>query len=109
MVFISTNPKKMSELNRLIKKYVQQQAQYQEANRIVHKHKQLQDKLKLAFAERHVDQWVLQEDGYDVTLAFKPIKTTRVDTSVMPESLRQEYTRESVMRKEYLHIRRLPQ
>lgn len=97
------------EIQRLVKKYVQNHAQYQEAARIVHKHKQLQEKIKAAFVEQRVDQWVLFEDGYDATLAYKPIKTTRVDVSAMPESLRREYTRETVMRKEYLQIRRVPE
>lgn len=96
------------DLHRLVKKYVQHHAQYQEASRIVQKHKQLQEKLKAAFADRRLTQLVLQEDGYDVTLTYKPIKTSRVDTSSMPESLRREYTRESIMRKEYLDIRRVP-
>jgi hypothetical protein len=98
----------MSELSRLVKKYVQQQPRYQEAARIVHKHKQLQEKLKAAFAEQRIEQYVLSDEGYDATLAFKPIKTTRIDTSAMPESVRREYTRESIMRKEYLVIRRVP-
>jgi hypothetical protein len=99
----------MSELSRLVKKYVQQQPQYQAAARIVQKHKQLQDKLKSEFAERRIEQYLLLEDGYDATLEFKPVKTTRVDTSAMPESLRREYTRESIMRREYLHVRRAPE
>jgi hypothetical protein len=97
-----------NDLSSLVKKYVAHHARYQEAARIVARHKKIQEKLKAMFAEEQMTEFNLASDGYDATLAFRPIQSTRIDTQALPPEIRQQYTRPVIMRKEYLTIRRAP-
>lgn len=96
----------MNELERLVKKYVGQHAQYQEANRFVLKHKQLQEKIKELFAQQRIDQLAVAGDSYTATLSFRPVKSMRVDTALIPEDMRARFMREYVSRREHLDIRK---
>lgn len=98
----------MNELERLVKKYVDQDAQYQAANRLVLKHKKLQEEIKAMFAQHHLEEYSVRDDRYDATLSFRPIKSVRVDAALIPEELRTRWMREYVSRRESLVIRRRP-
>lgn len=97
------------DVRALLKKYIAQQERYKQALRVVNRHKDLQQRLKTAFDAQQITQYDLQDDQYDATLTFRPIASTRVDTSAMPEDLKRRYTRQVVMRKEYLTIRKAPE
>lgn len=96
------------EVSRLMKRYIHFHSKYQEATRIIQKHKQLQDQLKSVFDDLKIEQHTIHEDGYDATLHFKPIMSTRIDTSAMPTALKQQYTRKVLTRREQLTVRSKP-
>jgi len=96
------------DIRTLLKKYIAHQERYKHALRVVNRHKDLQQRLKTAFDAQHITQYDLRDDSYDASLAFRLITSSRVDTAALPEDLRRRYTRQVVMRKEYLTIRKAP-
>ena len=97
------------EIVQSVKRYVQQESSFQEANRIVQKHKKLQEKIKALYQEKGISSFVLNKDGYSAKLEFKDIKTSRVDISKIPEHIRNAYIRETIMKKENLVIYTKPE
>ena len=97
------------EIARLVRKYVAQDALYREANRVVLKHKKLQEQIKNLFAQYAMEEFVLRGDGYDATLSFRAVKSMRIDPALIPDDLRSRYTREYISRKESLQIRQVPE
>lgn len=95
-------------LDKLIKKYVDHQERYNEANKVVLKHKKLQEKIKEGYEKQGISAHTIRQDGYHATLEFNPITYYKIDTSILPESIKEQYKKKVVMRKERLKIYQSP-
>jgi hypothetical protein len=96
------------DLVKYLKKYVDNQVQYQSALKIVQKHKKLQDKIKDIYQSRKIQEYVLHQDGYHVKLEYRPTTYYKIDTALLPESLKERFKKQVVMRKEHLSIYKTP-
>lgn len=95
----------MQQIEQTLKKYVKLQSEYKLATKIIQKHKQLQDQLKLLFDQAGIQEFTLRDHEYDATLAFKTITSSRLDIQSLPENLKKLYTRQFTSRRESLVIR----
>lgn len=98
----------MDELNRLIKTYVNEQERYQEAAKIVQRHKKMQDRIKELYQQMGLKRHDLDQDGYLVTLVFQPVITHRVDTTNLPAEIKSRFQKQVILLKEKLTIMRRP-
>lgn len=88
----------------LLKQYVDQNEDFQRAQRIVNEHKKIQEKLKELFEKEGIDQYVLQQDGYFAVLGFKRGTYMRVDIAMLPEEIKNLYQKEVVMKRETFNV-----
>jgi hypothetical protein len=91
-----------------IKKYIDRQEKYKEALKIVQKQKKAQEEIKEMFQQRRIQTYTLRRDGYHAVLEFKPTSYYKIDTSRLPESIKEQYKKQVVMRKEHLVVHETP-
>lgn len=96
------------ELTRLVKRYVDHQAQYQEAAKIVQKQKKLQERIKELYKQQNLNTFTMNQDGYVVSLEYVPTVYEKVDTTRLPDNIKSLYKRQVTMWKEKLIIRQKP-
>ena len=103
-----TTDETKNELTRLVKRYVDHQAQYQEAAKIVQKQKKLQERIKELYKQQQLKTFTVNQDGYTVNLEYVPVVYEKVDTTRLPDDIKNLYRRQVTMWKEKLTIRQRP-
>lgn len=96
------------ELVKLVKKYVDNQIQYQHALKIVQKQKKLQERIKDLYQKQNIQEYVLHQDGYHAKLEYRPTTYYKIDTTHLPDSIKEQFKKAVIMRKEHLSIYKTP-
>lgn len=96
------------DLTRLVKRYVDHQTEYQEAAKIMQKQKKLQERIKELYKQQNLKTFTLNQDGYAVSLEYVPIVYDKVDTTRLPDHIKNVYKRQVTMWKEKLTVRQRP-
>lgn len=88
-------------LDHLLKKYIKINDEYKQALSVINKHKKLQEQIKDELKSKNLNSYTINQDKYQATIEFKPIKTTKFD---IPEEIKSKYKKETIIFREYFTI-----